>query len=300
MKFKKVFSFVLLFILLLSFSVAKAEDIKYDIKFGTQGIIEGILIDDFETAHINADQTWQEGNVELIDGVIHLEATSLADAYGVGIPKANIDKKYQEALYLGLKLNNLSDGDVYFSIQGTTLNGPGFFMTRELEKDYYLIDDDGFSHEVVFVEQLGANGRNALILPEEFSGYILIPTEAIVAIDDWFKTIWHDEIVLLTLGMHLTNSGSPAVDAYFMHVEVDDFFIIKNELPAYVEPTPEATLEPTATLASTNTPEVTATIEIKDDVDKNGVNPLVIVLAIVGILVIVVIVVLVLQRKKKK
>lgn len=123
MKCRRRIVFILVWLLFFNLSLARAEESKYDFKFGAEGIIEGILIDDFETAEIDATKTWHSGTVEMLEGVIHLEGTNLADTYGVDIPKANIDKKYQEALYLGFRLVNLSDGDVYFSIQGNTKDG---------------------------------------------------------------------------------------------------------------------------------------------------------------------------------
>lgn len=172
-------------------------------------------------------------------------------------------------------------------------------MSGEVEKDYYLVDDEGFSHEIIFVDDLGSFNKQSLILPEDFCGYILIPTEAIVVDSDWTKTIWNDEIELKTVGMHVTSLGSPAVFVTSIHVEVDDFFILNNQIPTYVEPTPEPTPEPTDTPEVTSTPKVTPTIEIKDDDEKKGINPLFIVLPIVGVLAIVIIVILLMKKNRK-
>ena len=296
MKYWKTMLLILACLLLFNISLSMAEDSKYEFKFGAEGLIGGILIDDFETAEINDEKTWHTGTVENVDGAIHLESRDLADAYGVGIPKANIEKKYQQALYLGFRVINHSDGDVYFNIQGLTNSGD-YFMSAELEKTYYLIDDEGFSHEIIFLDSIGNFGRYSLILPEEFSGYILVPTDAITLASDWLTPIWNDQIELETVGMHATTYGSPAVYASHIHVEVDDFFIVNDPIPTYVEPTPEPTPEPTDTPKVTSTPEVTPTSVIKNDGGKKGVNPLVIALPIFALLTIFIIIVIIYKKK---
>ncbi|NLN05489.1 MAG: hypothetical protein GX166_11890 [Clostridiaceae bacterium] len=297
----------IVFILFISAVSFGQEPTDLEIKFGSDKSVTVKVIDDFSDSG-PPDKVWRDGFVEMRDGKIYCEGVNIADCYLVEVPQANANKSlYAEAEYIGFEVQNECDGDIYYCFQGV-IDGQDAFTSPQGEKDIILVDKNGYMHEVVFSETEAIYSRYGFIIPEGFDGYVFIPTERITRLGSWQTPIWHSDVTIEGVGVHVSTGENPypGVDASYVEFWIDNFFVFSGEFPEYEAPeTPVPTNTPTPTPTSTPkdtpTPQKSAESTQKPDETKTDDDKFPIVPVVIGaaVLVAAAVVVVIIFKKKK-
>lgn len=301
-----IFIATIVITLLISVASFGQEPLDLEIKYGTDKTVVVKVLDDFSESG-PPDKVWRDGFVEMRDGKIYCEGITIADCYLVEVPKANEHKSmYADAEYIGFEIQNKCDGDIYYCFQGV-IDGQDAFTSPEGEKNIVLVDKNGLLHEVEFSETAAIYSRYGFIIPEGFDGYIFIPTERITRLGSWDTSIWHSDVTIEGVGVHVSigENPYPEVDASYVEFWIDNFFVFSGDFPEYEAPeTPVPTNTPTP--APTNTPKDTPTpqktaeaTEKSSDTETDDKFPIVPVIIGAAVLVIVVVVVNIIAKKKK-
>ena len=298
---------VLVFTLIISTIVSYGEEgTDLEIKYGTSSITIKV-VDDFSESG-EPDKVWKDGFVELKDGRIYCDGITIADCYLITIQKANENKSvYIEADYIGFEIKNDSDGDIYYCFQGI-VDGNDAFTSPVGDKDVILVDKHGFLHEVVFSDDASVYSRYGFIIPKGFDGYVMIPTTRITRLGTWDKPLWHGDVTIDGVGVHVSlgENAYPEVDATFIEFSFDNFFVFSGEFAEYeapetpeptATPTPEPTKEPTPTPTKNTTPTATKGSSNKDDQANFLMIPLIIG---AGALILVAVVIFIFLKRRKK
>ncbi len=285
-----------------------AEAPEFKINYGTS-TISGTLLEHFSKSEIDPEKLWSQGFVELEDGYILYEGTNIADAYSISIPNASKDI-YSKAKYIGFEIKNAGDGNVYYCFQCVT-DDKDAFMSPSGETEIMLVDKRGTKYDIVFSDSPSVFSRYAIIIPEGFDGYVLIPTDRVTALNDWDNSVWSESMNLKGVGAHVSlgENSTPEVDSSYIEFYIDNFFAFNGEFPAYVAPEPTAepiqtaTPTPTATPAKTAEPTITKTPEktiAKEATVTDDDFPVVTVVIISAVVVLAIVIVLVIIKRKKK
>ena len=218
-----IFIATIVITLLISVASFGQEPLDLEIKYGTDKTVVVKVLDDFSESG-PPDKVWRDGFVEMRDGKIYCEGITIADCYLVEVPKANEHKSmYADAEYIGFEIQNKCDGDIYYCFQGV-IDGQDAFTSPEGEKNIVLVDKNGLLHEVEFSETAAIYSRYGFIIPEGFDGYVFIPTERITRLGSWDTSIWHSDVTIEGVGVHVSigENPYPEVDASYVEFWIDN------------------------------------------------------------------------------
>lgn len=280
-----------------------AEVTDYDIHFGKEGVIKAKLIDDFSESSVSG--VYWDAIIKQEEGVLIFDddGKKLCDTYDVTVSfaEANLDL-IKQADYMGVKIKNLCDDEIYFGLQGR-VNGTPFLMNPDIgEKEFIILDLEGRKQEVWFSSGANVYERNAIIIPKDFEGYVLIPLDGLVnhyVNDPAQENVNFAEMETFSLGFHVSIGNVEPLGSTYVSFTADDFFVYTGALPEYAgyeTPTPAPTNTPAPTKTPTEKPQTT--VVPKDNKKTGDFNPLYIIIP-VAVVVIVVLFVLIVKKSKK-
>ena len=309
---KTIIIFLMVFMVLglnIPFNANEASDLE--IKYGKDSSITVQIIEDFSESEIDYNHVWRDGTVELEEGKIICEGIQISDSYIISVPKANENKElYQNAKYWGFEIRTACDGDIYYMFQ-TRINDQKVLLSPFIGDDIILVDKTGYAHEIIFSDGPQAYQRYAFIIPKDFEGYVLFPTNRLILFTDnatnWDdeETMWDSSVSLEGIGAHVSigQNPYPMVDSSFVEFYIDNFFVFNGEFPEYAAP-------PTPTPADTPTPTPTQTPKTTPTPDKNNTQtpvedkekdfPIWIPAVIGGVIVVGLVVFTLIKKSKKK
>ena len=205
---RRTFAIASILTLVLLFNITiYANELPYDleIKYGKDTTITVKVLEDFLESEIDYTHVWRDGTVNLEDGKIICEGVVISDSYLISVPKANEHKElYQNAKYWGFEIKNACDGDIYYMFQ-MRLNDQKILLSPFTGDDIILVDKHGFVHEIVFSDAPQCYLRYGFIIPENFDGYVLFPTNKLILFYDdltnWEESegMWDPSLTLKAL-----------------------------------------------------------------------------------------------------
>lgn len=181
------------------------------------------LLTDFTGGTTNLETMY--GKYEYKDGVFKVRTKGqFADHYENYEGEELFAGDYENADYVGIRIKNNQSNEVFFSLQGFTVDGNPL-MLNDGADNAILGYDDGTAYcaPTVFTTY-----RNTLTVPANFEGCLLIPvTRFCNTADAALAKNWVDSgrPAFYRLGFHVTGGGTAAVEIHHM-------FMGKGELPA--------------------------------------------------------------------
>ena len=181
------------------------------------------LLTDFSVGTVVLEA--QYGKYEFSNGALRVRTGGqFADSYHNYSGSDLSGGDYQNADYVGIRLKNNQDNEVFFGLQGNTANGRNIFFS-EKGADIVLAYDDGRAYKSAITN---TTYRYTATIPAGFEGYLLVPLSRLCdTADTATAKAWIDtgRSPFQKIGFHVTGGGTASVE--IMHL-----FLGEGELPA--------------------------------------------------------------------
>lgn len=193
------------------------------------------------------------------DGQLLIETShNMFDAYGMDAEAFSAAGELTGVKYIVFSVENNSDGDIYFCFQPTA-NGSNIFISGTLarENPVVMLSDKGKVSNAKFSAERAINGRDGLLIPQNFAGYIFIPVGILADLNSLSTPYFTGDVTLQSSGYHTAPD-----DATYIELLIFDIFTC-GELPEYREP--EQPTEPVAEVTTEAPAEETTQPDAVDE-----------------------------------
>ena len=175
----------------------------------------GKLLTDFTAGEVNLETAY--GKYEFSDGIIKVRTKAqFADSYDNYKGDDLTFGDYENADYIGIRIKNNQDNEIYFGLQGVAYDGSTIMLSTGEGVDAILAYDDGRAYRAPTTY---TTFRNTLTVPAKFEGSILIPVARICDTADVTKAkFWVDSgrSPFYCVGFHVTGGGTGSVEFHHM------------------------------------------------------------------------------------